>query len=322
MDELKAIRSFVKVVEAGSFAEAARQENIAKSVITKRINQLETHMEMELLQRSTRRMSVTDTGANFYERCLRVLNELDSAKAAVSSMEWGLTGKFRVSCISSFTAPYLARDLCEFRREHPGLQIELQQHDRFCDPVQEGFDVCIQPGPIPSGTLEAIEVVPLRRLMVAGKSFVEKYGMPATPAEIVNYPIALNNHVTPDLKIQFSQDGKFSEVPIEPVMLTNTIWLLREAILGGDCISMMPLFFIENELLSGDMVPLLTTHEVRSTAIRAYFRQSSFVPIKVRIFINFLRRKYGSTPPWERRVLDAMPELGIALGRKTEVTSG
>ena len=112
MDELKSIRSFVKVVEAGSFAEAARQEGIAKSVITKRINQLESHMEMELLQRSTRKMSLTDTGANFYERCVKIVGDLDNAKSAVSTMEWGLSGTFRVSCISSFTSVCLAQDLC------------------------------------------------------------------------------------------------------------------------------------------------------------------------------------------------------------------
>lgn len=319
MDELKAIRSFVKVVEAGSFAEAARQEGIAKSVITKRINQLESHMEMELLQRSTRRMSVTDTGANFYERCVRVLNELDSAKASVSSMEWGLTGKFRVSCISSFTAPYLARDLCEFRREHPGLDIELQQHDRFCDPVQEGFDVCIQTGNAPSGVLEAVEIVPVRRFMVASREFVETHGAPDTLEEVKNHPFALNNNVTPDLKVAFLDGSHTLEVPIEPIMLTNTIWLLREAVLQGECISLMPIFFIEEELRSGAMVPLLTSLQVKSTSLRAYYRKSQFVPIKVRIFINFLRRKYGSFPPWEQRLLEQMPELARSLGREEPV---
>lgn len=317
MDELKAIRSFVKVVEAGSFAEAARQEGIAKSVITKRVNQLEAHMELELLQRSTRRMSVTDAGASFYERCLRVLNELDSAKAAVSSMEWGLTGKFRVSCISSFTAPYLAKDLVDFQREHPGLRIEFQQHDRFCDPVQEGFDVCVQPGAVPSGILEAIDVVPLKRLLVASRGYVAKHGLPETPMDISDHPIALNNHVTPQLQINLLRDGKTTGVTVEPALLTNTIWLLREAVLGGDYISMMPVFFIEDQLLSGEMVPLLTSHQVRSTAIRAYYRQSSFVPMKVRIFINFLRRKYGDAPPWEQRLLKAMPELQTALMQET-----
>jgi len=313
MDELKSIRSFVKVVEAGSFAEAARQEGIAKSVITKRINQLESHMEMELLQRSTRTMSLTDTGANFYERCVRIIGELDNAKSAVSSMEWGLSGKFRVSGISSFTARCLAADLCEFGREHPGLNIEFQQHDRFCDPVQEGFDVCIQTGNAPTGVLEATEILPVRRLIVASQSYIEKYGQPSTPEEISEHSFALNNYVTPGLKVGLSNAKGSFDIPVQPAMLANNIWLLKAAVQGGDCISMMPVFFIEEDILSGDMVPLLTDYKVRDTPLCAYYRQSQYVPMKVRIFVNFLRRKYGEQPPWDRRLLAKMPELKTAL---------
>ncbi len=315
MDELKSIRAFVKIVEAGSFAEAARQTGIANSVMTKRINQLEEHMEIELLQRSTRRLSITDTGASFYERCVRLLNDLDSAKAEASSMEWGLTGMFRVSCISSFTAPYLADDLCSFQAEHPNLRIELQQHDRFCDPVQEGFDVCLQPAGKPGSILDAVEVLPLRRVIVASKEYAARHGLPQTPDELSQHRNALNNHVSPDYAIGFVRDGEVQSVPIDPVILTNTIWLLRAAVLQGECLAMMPVFFIEKELISGDMVAVLPSYQVQGTSLMAYYRKSQFVPMKVRIFVNHLRRKYGSAPPWEQRLLTALPELAGALGK-------
>ena len=106
MNELECIRAFVKVVEVGSFAETARQTNTAKSVITKRVNQLEDHLELQLLRRSTRKLTITEGGADFYERAVRVLSELDDAKTSVSGVEWGLTGTFRVSCISSFIHSY------------------------------------------------------------------------------------------------------------------------------------------------------------------------------------------------------------------------
>ena len=315
MDELKSIRAFVKVVEAGSFAEAARQTSTAKSVMTKRINQLEESMEMELLQRSTRRLSVTDTGANFYERCVRILNDLDGAKAAVSSMEWGLTGKFRVSCISSFTAPYLADDLCEFQNKNPNLQIELQQHDRFCDPVQEGFDVCLHPGKQPSGILEAVEVLPLRRVIVASPAYVAQQGIPTNPSELSTHRIALNNHVTPDSRINVIHNGEVTPVAISPVILTNTVWMLRAAVLQSECLAMMPVFFIEKDLIAGEMIPVLPSMQIQSTSLMAYYRKSQFVPMKVRIFINELSRKYGDFPPWERRLLEALPGLAGALER-------
>lgn len=315
MDELKSIRAFVKVVEAGSFVEAARQTGTAKSVISKRINQLEEHMEMELLQRSTRRLSITDTGANFYERCLRILNDLDGAKAAVSSMEWGLTGKFRVSCISSFTASYLADDLCSFQAEHPNLHIELQQHDRFCDPVQEGFDVCLQPGGVPGGILEAVEILTIDRMIVASQAYVDRYGMPETPSDLPKHRIALNNHVSPEYRINFLHNGEIESIPIEPIYLTNTIWLLRSAVLQGECIAMMPVFFIENELISGEMFPVLSSIEIQSASLMAYYRKSQFVPMKVRIFVNELRRKYSGATPWKSRILAERPELAGSIGK-------
>ena len=315
MDELKSIRAFVKVVEAGSFTKAARQAGLAKSVITKRIKQLEEYMELELLQRSTRRLSVTDTGASFYEQCVRILNDLDGAKAAVSSMEWGLTGKFRVSCISSFTAPYLANDLCEFQAKHPNLQIELQQHDRFCDPVQEGFDVCLQAGGVPSGILEAVEIFPIRRIIVASPDYVTQHGNPTTPAELSTHRIALNNHVTPDYRVNFVQPDGVAPVSVAPVLLTNTISLLHAAVLQSDCLAMMPVFFIEKELISGEMIPIFPSIPIQGTSLMAYYRKSQFVPMKVRIFINELSRKYGGIPPWERRLLEALPVLAGALGQ-------
>lgn len=311
MDELKSIRSFVKVVEAGSFAEAARQEGIAKSVITKRINQLESHMEMELLQRSTRKMSLTDTGANFYERCVKIISDLDNAKSAVSTMEWGLTGKFRVSCVSSFTAVCLAQDLCEFGREHPGLSIELQQHDRFCDPVHEGFDVCIQTGDAASGVLEAIQITRVRRLLVASPNYINKYGSPKTPEEVSRHPFALNNYVTPSQNITLIKGNQVSQVPIEPVILSNNISMLHAAVMGGECISLMPIFFIEKEVLSGQLIPIMTPYKVQDISLSAFYRRSQYVPMKVRIFVNFLRRKYGEKPPWDLRVLEKMPELNL-----------
>ena len=184
MNELKCIRAFVKVVEVGSFAEAARQTDTAKSVVATRINQLEEHLELQLLQRSTRRLSVTDAGTEFYERCVHLLAEFEQAKAAVHSTEWALSGTFRVSCNASMIAAFLAQDLCEFRSQHPQLQIELRQHDRFCDPVQEGYDISLQPAAVLPGTLQKTEVFPARRIVVATPEYLGKTRSPNMPRRL------------------------------------------------------------------------------------------------------------------------------------------
>lgn len=316
MDELKCMQAFVKVVEVGSFAEAARQTHTTKSVMTKRVNQLEESLHIELMQRSTRKLTITDTGVAYYERCVDLLAELEEAKAAVSSIEWGLTGTFRISCPSSLVATYIADDICEFQKDHPNLQVELFQHDRFCDPVQEGFDICMQvPTQSTKEPLERVDVIPINRLIVATPDYIDKYGAPEKPEDIKSHRFAHNINVNPDCSFDFIRNNKVETVQISPVMTTNTIWLLSSAVSHGDCMAMMPVFFIEKQLISGELIPILPDYRLEGVTLSGYYRRTSYVPMKIRIFLNFLQRKYGECPPWERRVLDKHPDLSTALGR-------
>lgn len=314
MNELNSLRAFIKVVEAGSFAEAARQIGTSKSVVTKRVNQLEEELQLELLHRSTRRLSITDTGSALYERCVRILAELDEAKSAVRSIEWALSGVLRVSCISSFTASYLAQDLCRFQGEHPKLKIELQQHDRSCDPVQEGFDISLQPATSHSGIIESVKILPIRRIVVATPAYIAKHGQPANPDDLSRHRFAHNSHVTPNSVIPFVAGDGAGPVSIDPVVLTNTIWMLESAVLSGECMALMPVFFVEERLLKGEFVAVLPEHRIESASLDAWYRRTPFIPMKIRILLNFLKQRYGDFPPWEKRLLSEMPELRLALG--------
>ncbi len=310
------MRTFVKVVEVGSFAEAGRQTNTAKSVVAKRVSQLEEHLELQLLQRSTRRLNITDGGADFFERCAHILSELDQAKAAVHSTEWSLSGSFRVSCNSSIIAAFLADDLCEFREQHSQLHIELRQHDRFCDPVQEGYDVSLQPTSTHSGILQKMDLFPLRRVIVATPEYLKKFGKPEQPIDLQQHQLAHNDHIEPGCILRFAGETGVESVQINPVIRANTVWLLYSAVMKHECMAMMPVFFIDKELISGALVPVLPDFSVASTQLSAYYRKSSFVPMKVRIFINFLKQKYGPFPPWESRVLREHPEYETVMGRR------
>ena len=120
--------------------------------------------------------------------------------------------------------------------------------------MQEGFDVCLQPGDVPGdagGILEAVEILPIRRVVVASRDYAARHDLPSTPEELTQHRIALNNHVSPDCRLSFIQNGDAVSVPIDPIILTNTIWLLRAAVLRGECLAMMPVYFIEDELNVG-----------------------------------------------------------------------
>jgi DNA-binding transcriptional LysR family regulator len=309
MDELRSMRAFVNVVEVGSFAGAARRMKISPSVITKRINQLEDHLNVELLRRSTRQLTVTDMGSAYFERCVRILSEVDEAQAAVNTMNWGLSGLFRISCAGSFASSYMARDVCEFQLLHPELKIDFRQNDHVYDPIQEGYDLCIQPKDIINDAITKRPIVPLHRVLVATPDYLKKYGEPEAPHDLKDYRIALNNFITPDNEIEIHRDGAIVVVPINPVLLTNSIWLLRAAVLEGECIAMVPIFYFADELAAGSVVPVLRHYRLPMAELSAYYRRSPHVPMKIRSFINFALEKYSPTPPWIAPILEGKPEL-------------
>ncbi len=198
--------------------------------------------------------------------------------------------------------------------EHPNLQIELQQHDRVCDPVQEGFDVCLQPTVPSSEVVEEVNVLPIRRMVVATPDYLSRHGYPERPTDLDNYRFAHNNHVHPSNVITFLAGSKTIPAPFTPIMFTNTVWQLRAAVLWGDCMALMPAFFIEKELAAGELLPVLPQLRLQSLTLSAYHRKTPFVPMKIRIFLNFLRHRYGDFPPWERRIIEAKPEFSTLLG--------
>ena len=215
---------------------------MSKSVITKRVRELEDRLKAQLLVRSTRRLTLTDAGASYFERCVRIVAELDEAQSAVRSLTVGLTGTLRVSCIASFLAHQLARDVCRFQQQHPDLAVELHHNDRIYDPIQEGYDICIQPADVGGEGIVRQQVVPLRRLLVATPDYFLRHGQPSHPNELIAHRCAHNNYILPLSDITFTgPDGIVRIPPIRPIVLSNSIWMIREAALSGDCVAILPI---------------------------------------------------------------------------------
>lgn len=300
MDELADIRAFVHVAETGSFSAAARLLGVSKSVITKRINELEHQLKAQLLMRSTRRLSVTDTGAQYLERCVRIIADVDDARSAITSLSTGLTGLLRVSCIASFAARQLCADLREFQQKHPGIMLEFHHNDRVYDPVREGYDLCIQPGDITGDAIIKRPIVAVRRLLVATPAYLQRHGAISDPMELTGHRIAHNNFIQPGSALSLIAPSGVFAVPIRPIVLTNSIFMLHEAVLRGDCVGILPTYFIVDELRSGLLLSVLPDFSVPQVVLSAFYRRSPLLPLKVRMFLNFLIERYKDLPPWER----------------------
>ena len=310
MDELAGIRMFVRVVEGGSFVAAARGLGVSKSVITRRVRELEDRLKSQLLVRSTRRLTLTDAGASYFERCVRIVAELDEAEAAVRSLTTGLTGTLRLSCIASFLAHQLSRDVCRFQHRHPELIVELHHNDRVYDSIQEGYDVCIQPGNVGGDAIIRQPVVPLRRLLVAAPDYFKRHGRPKHPDELVSHRCAHNNYILPLADITFTGPrGEVRIPPIRPIVLSNSIWMIREAALSGDCVAILPVYSIVDELRSGALAPVFDDYRVEAAILNAFYRRSPQVPAKVRMLLKYLKEEYDGEPPWERRLFRGRAHL-------------
>jgi DNA-binding transcriptional LysR family regulator len=313
MDELASIRAFVRVVESGSFAAAGRLLGVSKSVITKRISQLEAQVASQLLVRSTRRLTLTDAGTVYYERCARIVADLDDARDAVSSRSLGLVGSLRISCIASFTARQLSADLSRFQLAHPQLTLEVHHNDRVYDPIQEGYDVCIQTSDISGIAVVRRPIATLRRVLVATPAYLGKGGPLSDPAALLGRRVAHNNFISPGGDIRLIGPDGPVDAPIRPVVLSNSIWMIRDAVLHADCIGILPIYFILDELCSGALVPVFPDYRVQPVVLSAYYRRSAHVPTKLRSLLDFLIQRYRDDPPWEQALRAARPELATLL---------
>ena len=311
MDELAGIRMFVRVVEGGSFVAAARRLGVSKSVITKRVKELEDRLKAQLLVRSTRRLTLTDAGASYFERCARIVAELDEAQTAVRSLTVGLTGTLARELHRLFLAHQLRRDVCRFQQQHPELIVELHHNDRIYDPIQEGYDICIQPSDIGGEDIIRQPIVPLRRLLVAAPDYFERHGRPNHPDELNLHRCAHNNYILPIADITFTgPHGPVRMPPIRPIVLSNSIWMIREAALSGDCVAILPIYSIVDELRNGALVPVFEDFIVESAMLNAFYRRSLQVPAKVRMLLKYSgSNNDGDSPPWERRLFPDRPHL-------------
>jgi len=313
MDEFASVRVFVKVVECGSFAAAGRLLGVSKSVITKRVSELEERVSAQLLVRSTRRLALTDAGRSYYERCARILADLEDARDQIVARTAGLRGSLRVSCIASFTARQLSADLCQFQLDHRDLTLEVHHNDRVYDPIQENYDLCIQTMDIQGSAIVRRPLTQLRRAFFATPDCLRRIGPIGNPAELLGRRVAHNNFISPGNEVRLRGPEGEVTVPIRPTLLSNSIWMIREAVLRGDCVGILPIYFALDELLSGALVPILADYKVPSVALNAYFRRSDHLPIKLRTLLDFLIARYRGEPPWEQTLRTHRPDLGRLL---------
>jgi DNA-binding transcriptional LysR family regulator len=303
MDRLSGMAVFVRVVEEESFSAAARVLGISKSAVSKQVAGLEERLGARLLNRTTRRLALTDAGTAFFERAQRILNDAEEAEAAVSQLSAAPRGVLRVNAPVTFGVQHLGPLLPALMAAYPELAIDLVLNDRFVDLVEEGFDVAVRIGRLSDSSLIARRLAPVRRLLVASPAYIAAHGAPERPEDLRDHACLLYTYLLRgDAWSLTGPDGRAAEVRVTGRLRANNGDVLRSALLGGMGIAYTPSFIVGQDLADGHLVRVLPGWEDTTAAVYAVYPHARLVPPKVRAFVDFLADHFTGSPAWDAGV--------------------
>lgn len=291
---------FAAVVETKSFSAASRRLGLSKSMVSKRVTQLERSVGVRLLNRTTRAMSLTEAGAIFYEHCARIVEELQEAKLAVGKFHSEPQGLLRISAPVAFGTLHVAPALPEFLERHPALRIDLEIADRFVDLADEGFDVAVRIAKDPGQNLVARKLAPVLRKICATPEYFERRGVPETPQDLAHHNCLTYTYMNPhDQWGLRGPEGDISFVASGNLRL-NDDEALSAAVLGGLGVALLPTFIVGKDLQEGRLKSVLADYVPVERHVYAVYLPNRHLSAKVRAFIDHLLERFGPEPYWDR----------------------
>jgi len=298
MDRLDSMRLFIRVVELGSFSAVAQQMNVARSVVTRQIAALETHLGSKLLARSTRRLSLTSTGAGYLEKCREILSLVDAAEACLTDDQQAPRGHIRITLPYSFGIQQLMPMFGDFMAANPAISIELVFSDQRVNLIEGGFDLAIRisdhldPGDV------ARKIGSSRAVILAAPDYLQRHGRPKHPKDLVQHECA-GYLLTAHASWPFIIDGKTQWFPVSGRLKANSGDALLAAAIRGICITSAPTFMAEIAVREHQLEMLLTGFKTSEVGIYAVFPSNRYVPHRVSTLVEYLAQRIGPKPPWD-----------------------
>ena len=297
MDRFAAIAAFVRVVEAGSFARAAERLGVSVSSVSRQVAELEAHLDTRLLNRTTRRLSLTESGRAFHERAVQLLADLEEAERSANAGTVEPRGTLRLASSNTFGARHLAPAIAEFVARHPAVRFDVELSDRVTDLVEEGFDIAVRIGEIGSQNLVGRKVGVTRLVCCAAPAYVEKHGAPRTPQDLARHS-CLTYEYAPQRGVWTFRDAKGGEhaVRVAGPVHGNSGRLLEALAAEGLGIAFEPDFIVGPDIRSGRLVTLLPQYAAAPTPIHVVYPSRRHLSAKVRVFTDFLAARFADAP--------------------------
>jgi DNA-binding transcriptional LysR family regulator len=301
MDRLKQIESFVAVAAKGSLTAVAAAEGVAPAIIGRRIDALEERLGVKLLRRTTRRITLTHEGSAFLEDCQRILVDIANAEASVSAGGVKASGHLRVTAPGGFGRRHVAPLVPGFIAQHPEVSLSLNLSDRVVDIVNEGFDCAIRVGDMPDSNLVSLRLADNRRQCVAAPAYLAQAGEPKTPADLARHRcLTLSSEASQTRGWAFRVDGELVHVRPQGRLDCSDGQVLHEWCLAGLGIAWRSTWEVERDIAEGRLVEVLSDHAAPANGIYAVFPQRRYLPLRVRLWIDFVKHSYGDAGYWRR----------------------
>ena len=320
MDRLTAMTVFRKVVERGSFRLAAEQLGLSNASVSKYVSGLEKHIGTPLLSRTTRRVSLTEAGRSYYAQCTRILDDVEAAESATSQLQTAPRGVLKVRVPISLGAAHFGRTVAEFLSRFPELSVEMTLNDRFTDPTEEGFDVALLiASSAPDSSRLAQPIARWARVLCAAPGYLARHGEPAAVADLKRHNCIIYTRGQAPDEWRFAGPGGERTVRVQGSMRCNNAMVLREALLEGIGIALMPRFLVAGDLAEGTLRRPLPDWEPEPRRLYAVFPNPGNPTAKVREFVSFLTRSFATDSQWE--IGPSEPARALPVRRKVAAAS-
>ena len=292
MDRFQEMRALAAVVDAGSFVGAADELDISKAAISRQVADLEARLGVRLLNRTTRRLSLTEDGEVFYSRAKELLGSLEEMEAEVAARRGQAVGVLKVTAPVSFGLLQLAPKWPGFMAKHPQVRLEVMLADRFVDLVEEGVDLAVRIARLESSSLVSRKLSSTRLVLCASPKYLKRHGRPRHPADLARHAVIAYSLLSVGDDWQFTGPEGLVQVRVEPRMRTNSGDTCRAAALGHEGIVLEPSFMVADDIAAGTLVQLLPEYRSLELGIYAVYPSRKFVAPKVRALIDYLAESF------------------------------
>jgi DNA-binding transcriptional LysR family regulator len=300
MDRLALMQAFARVAETRSFSAAAQRLGASKSQISRQVAALEAELGVRLLQRTTRALTLTQAGEDYYQRVLRILNDIDQANEEISRSQSTPRGRLRLSAPMSFGLLHLAPAVPDFLTQYPDIEIDLSLNDRFVDLIEDGFDMAIRIARLNDSSLVARKLAPMRRVVCGSPDYFERHGQPNDPGELKHHHCFCYSNLPIAEDWRFvDRDGRPWPVEVAGRLRANNGEFLMEAALKGLGLICLPTFIVGRNLQAGRLVSVLNDYVAQGAGIHAVYPNARHLSPKVRALIDFLIERFGPRPYWD-----------------------